>query len=225
MNVLFAPAAAYYNELSSIYDETTSVSGVWTPPEFIKNEILCCNANHTSALVIGVGTGQDLEALITKKIPHIEGIDISSGMLECAKSKFPNVHFNEGDFITYDAFERQKYDLIICSGTLEFIPDFSTFFKKSSQMLSTSGQMILTYEPLIHNHKIQQNPQSETVPIGASKWYVPDFMTYRRPLDMFLKNIKENNLALEHFFEFIAYRKLDTDIIYHLARLNALSQQ
>jgi ubiquinone/menaquinone biosynthesis C-methylase UbiE len=225
MTQYIPPVAQYYDRFSDVYDEASSVHGAWTPPEFMKQEIIAFKHKIHTALIVGIGTGHDIEALKLKQIKHIEGIDISSGMLAKAKVKHPEIILHHADFITYDNFKKEKYDLIICSGTVEFIPDFSGFFEKISHMLTKNGRLLLTYEPVILNHAIQKDRQSETVPTTSSHLYVPGFMNYRRPVTEFLEQVKKNNFTLENFFEFVAYRKKNIDIIYHFARLSASCPQ
>lgn len=215
-----SPAEQYYDKLASIYDEATSKHGSWTPPVYIAKELAGNKAKYKTALIIGVGTGKEIEILKSIGILHIEGIDISKNMIAQAFLKFQDAHLHHGDFMTFDGFKLSGYDLIVCSGTLEFISNFKGFFLKCSKLLSKSGELIVTYEPIVMGHKFQHEAQSETSPPDLSnKWAVQGFMTYRRSLSEFLTDIKNAELYLENFFEFVSYCKLDTDIIYHFARL------
>lgn len=219
MNKQKSPVEEYYDKLASVYDEATSKPGAWTPPEYIKKELEGNENKYNSALIIGVGTGKEIDILKSIGIKHIEGIDISKNMVARAISKFQGIHLHHGDFMTFNGFKLSSYDLIVCSGTLEFISDFSGFFVKCAKLLSVSGDLIVTYEPIIFGHKIQHEAQLEISSEISKDWGVPGFMTYRHGLCEFFESIKDTGLCLEKQHDFVSYRKLKTDIIYHFARL------
>lgn len=213
------PAEQYYDKLASIYDEATSKPGAWTPPTYIRKELESKKNQYQSALIIGAGTGKEIETLKSIGVAHIEGIDISKNMIAQAISKFPDIPLHHGDFMKFNKFDNSFFDLIICSGTLEFISDFSRFFVKCFNLLSPSGELIVTYEPIILGHSIQHEPQTEISPEVSTALGVKGFMTYRHSSSEFLENIRMAGFRLEKFFEFVSYSKLKTDIIYHFARL------
>jgi len=213
------PVEQYYDKLAGIYDEATSKPGAWTPPAYVKEELERNRRTYGTVLIVGVGTGKDIAVLKSVGAAHIEGIDVSKRMVEQATRKFPETHLHHGDFMKFNRFKLSSYDLIICSGTLEFISDFSGFFVMCSKLLSVSGDLILTYEPIVLGHKLQYEAQTELSPELSKKWGIRGFMTYRHSFNDFLVNINKIGLRLENYFEFISYRKLETDIIYHFARL------
>ncbi len=65
-------------------------------------------------------------------------------MVAKAYSKFQDVQLHHGDFMKFVGFKLSSYDLIICSGTLEFISDYYGFFVKCSELLSKYGELIVT---------------------------------------------------------------------------------
>lgn len=213
------PVEQYYDKLAGIYDEATSKPGAWTPPEYIRKELENSGREYDSAFIVGVGTGREIDILKSLGIKHIEGMDISKNMIAQAISKFSDTYLHYGDFMTFKEFRLSSYDLIVCSGTLEFIPDFSGFFVKCAKLLSAGGELVITYEPIVLGHKIQHEAQSETSSEISKDWGVRGFMTYRHSLREFLASIKRAGLSLEKQYEFVSYRKLNTDIIYHFACL------
>jgi ubiquinone/menaquinone biosynthesis C-methylase UbiE len=212
------PVARYYDRLADSYDNAANET-TWKPPGYVAEEVARSHGHYDSVLIVGIGTGKDVEALKYINPSHIEAIDISSNMLTHAAAKFPDIHMHHGDFLIFDGLLREKYDLIICSGTVEFMSNFLEFFKKCSRLLGTAGQLIMTYEPVILHHKFQQEACSETVSESSGRWGISGFITYRRGLTEFLENIRATNFRLEAFSECVAYKKSDADIIYHFARL------
>lgn len=212
------PVAKYYDKLAPIYDQATAQPGVWTPPEFVAKEIAKREIG-SPIFIVGIGTGKDIQGKLCGLQAEIEGLDISEKMVEICRTKFPNVSVYCSDFMTFTQFQRKEYQLIICSGTLEFISDFEGFFMKSAKLLVKNGMLIVTYEPLIHSHKLQAEACAKTVTNRESQFHVDDFFTFRRTLMQFQNAIGKAGLGIVEFFEFVAYRKAETDIIYHLAVL------
>ena len=120
-------AEAFYDKFASTYDAATAYPA-WKPPRHIVNELTKIKKLFKTAFVIGVGTGQDIEALAAYNIYHLEGIDLSESMINIARQKYPLTLFHHSDFIAFKGFRLNQYDMIICSGVLEFIPFFAEFF-------------------------------------------------------------------------------------------------
>ena len=122
------PVEKYYDKLAPIYDQATAELGAWTPPGYVAKELKALGKKYDKALIVGVGTGQDIETLDLIGVAKIEAVDVSGKMLATAASKFPKVFFRKGDFMDIENFKENNYDLIVCSGTLEFVADFAGFF-------------------------------------------------------------------------------------------------
>src|ERR1035438_1190480 len=92
-----------------------------------------------NVLIIGIGTGADIDAISPEPGRVIEGVDISEKMIEICHEKHPTTKLHRADFVKFNDFAFQPYGLIICSGTLEFIECAEAFFVKSAQLLSSDG--------------------------------------------------------------------------------------
>ena len=182
-------AEKYYDLLASRYDDAARESSTWFPPSQVAKALSEFTQPRDNVLIVGIGTGIDLPALPDFATQFIEGIDISRLMLdECAK-KYPTVTLHHGDFMTFTKFTRSAYDLIICSGTLEFIADFDGFFLKCARLLAPNGALVLTYEPVIYGHAWQNDAESDTTGINAEKAGFVGFKTFRRTLHQYLSLI------------------------------------
>lgn len=212
----------YYDKLSEVYDAATGVANAWSPPSYVAAAINSLKGQRESLLIAGFGTGRDLEAIGTGLYAHVEGVDISEGMLNVARVKFPVVDLHHCDFMEFSGFLRNSYDTIICSGTAEFIQNFEGFLTKCHSLLKVGGHLVLTYEPQILNHTVQAELSSSTVSERSSDWGIEGSITYRRPLGQFLNITTSLNFGLIDFFEFVSYRKLEVDVIYHFAVLKKL---
>jgi ubiquinone/menaquinone biosynthesis C-methylase UbiE len=211
------PAEKYYDLLASRYDDLTKDNGAWTPPTQVAKVLSRCTQPRDKVLIVGIGTGKDLSGLPNHSTQFVEGVDISRLMLdECAK-KYPTVTLHHGEFMTFTGFARSTYDLIICSGTLEFIADFDGFFLKCARLLAPKGILLLTYEPVIYGHAWQNDTESDTMGINTEKAGFVGFKTFRRSLHQYAVATLRAKLRTTEHFSFIAYKKSSVDIIYNFA--------
>ncbi len=213
------PVEKYYDKLAPVYDQATAGPGAWTPPGYIAKELKAIGKKYDKALIVGVATGQDIETLDSIGVVKIDAVDVSGKMLAIAALKFPKVSFQKGDFMLLEDFKENSYDLIVCSGTLEFVADFEGFFEKCFKLLKKGGDLIVTYEPIILNHKIQREESSELGSEISKDWGILGFVTHRHSPEEFLAVSQKAGFALQKAFKFIAYKKLGEDIIYNFAHL------
>ena len=96
-------------------------------------------------LDIGCGTGR-----ITKRLAQLSesvvGIDVSAGMLVEAEKRLEgltNVKLLHTDGSATD-FEAGEYDVVICVGSLEFVPDENKLFDEIYRILNPKGLFIFT---------------------------------------------------------------------------------
>jgi ubiquinone/menaquinone biosynthesis C-methylase UbiE len=209
-------AEQYYDSLADKYDFVTQ--NIWNAPDFIEGLTLTLTDKNTNVLDIGIGTGQSIQKLFaSKQFSQIEGIDVSDKILKICKDKFPSINLHHGDFLSFSDFRLSKYDLIICCGTLEFISDLNTFFEKCKSILTSKGNLVLTFEPKIYGYKMQSlsisNLQAEE-PLPTD-----EFLTYRYDIDEFYSLATKNGFEIHQSKLFVAYKKLNLDIIYSLVHL------
>ncbi len=148
-----------------------------------------------SALIIGIGTGQEMEPLISSGIQHIEAVDLSSKMLEVSGSKFPDACLHYGDFMTFSEFQKKSYDLIVSCGVVECINDFPGFLKKVSLLLAPSGLVLLTFTPILLTHPIQSKATSMH-PV------YPGHMERRYRFEQFYAYVQEAGMSIRKCFMF-----------------------
>lgn len=212
--IMNSKISQYFDSLSGIYDEVAGTSDSWSPPEILAEQISALNIEEFDWLDIGIGTGLLQERLVTTKAKYrLEGVEVSEKMSEMCQKKLPDALLHNGDFLDID-FEGKSFDLITACGSLEFIQDLRSAIIKITSLLNKGGHAIFTYEPIIIRHKLQTMSSSETTP-SDSKFFVPGFMTYRHHPTEVIQLLDEVGLHLKQDVEFIAYRKLDVDIIYH----------
>jgi predicted TPR repeat methyltransferase len=212
------PASLYYDKIAAVYDQATSPQGAWTPPGVVAREALKADKGG-DILIIGVGTGQDIEAFKAGPQRALEGIDISEKMVQLCRAKYPRAKIHHGDFMGFEGLDKSSYEMIICSGTLEFIADLEGFLRKCAGLLSRQGSLILTYEPLIPGHSLQSSARSLTVENPQSKLYTEEFYTYRRDFQTFQTAASQAGLHIATHYDFVSYRKAEVEIVYKLVVL------
>jgi len=76
------------------------------------------NLENKSILDVGCGFG-DFYNFLKSKYQNFEytGIDIFSDFIKIARKNYPNLHFIESDFYSYEC---EKFDFIFASGSLSF---------------------------------------------------------------------------------------------------------
>lgn len=102
----------------------------------------------TKILDIGCGTGEMLMDLMAPK-REIYGIDISFNMIKlaqekCDKSKIENckLSFNIGE-IEHLAFDDKSFDLVICSGVIEYLNDDKASLDELKRVIKPGGYLII----------------------------------------------------------------------------------
>jgi|GEM_PF-1896506 len=212
------PAARYYDELSLNYDLITSKQGVWVPPEIMAQQIAPLLNDGDKILDIGIGTGQLIGCIKeTGKNIQIEGVEISEKMRDICISKYPDIILHHGDILEINLTDINHFDMITICGALEFIPELDLLLEKCWALLSKSGYLVFTYEPVIIGHKIQGKEKALTVSSYIDKnQYLEDFFTYRYHPWQISQKLTEAGFKLQSEIEFIAYKKQEIDIIYHL---------
>lgn len=209
-------AEKFYDNLADKYEVATQ--NAWTAPTHIESITQTLADKATTVLDIGIGTGQSIEKLFaSQQFKQIEGIDTSDKMLKICKAKFPSITLQHGEFLSFSNFTLSNYDLIICCGALEFITDLNLFFQKCKTLLSDKGNLVLTFEPKISEHKIQSLAISNVKSDRVSN--IDDFLTYRYDIDEFNSFATKNGFKILKSKLFVSYKKLDTDIIYSLVHL------
>lgn len=209
-------AEAYYDKLSAVYDKATEEPGVWTPPFVIAQRLVSICDESSQILDVGIGTGQSVEILVERgNYGKITGIDVSAKMLAHCHEKYPNLHLIHGDIESCDELE-DSYDVVVCSGLMEFVPDLEGTVKRIANLLRKDAFLLVTFEPQIEGHAIQGMSKSPTVSSQSSEFHVDDFFTYRYSPQVFRLELERNQLHVVDEIAFVAYRKCDENIIYHL---------
>ena len=201
----------YYDKLSGVYDKE-SVKGKWEPPNEINKTLLQYRLvkSKLAILDLGTGTGQSVKSFIGKDC-EIYVVDISHKMLQMAKQKYPTVKTFKYDLssgLEGLGFRRKSFDLIIASGTLEFVNHIKRFVYGASKLLRPEGYFIFTYEVLLRNHNLQKSK----VQYNASG-YIKNppnntrFKLYRIEKEVVTKTLNKAKFEIIRHYKFRAFLK------------------
>jgi len=98
-------------------------------------------------LDFGCGSGQLLEALsnVVSKQSKLIGIDASKEAVDKAKTRLPNIEFNQDKFIDSFSFPDASFDLVISVDALECIPHKESLIDEVHRVLKPNGKVIFAH--------------------------------------------------------------------------------
>ncbi len=104
------------------------------------------NGKPLKILDVGCGTGHYIEQLIPKN--HIVfGNDIAIGMLHKSKQKYLNFidsHFLSLSNIEQLPFRNKSFDVVICIGVIEYLPDVNQAIEELHRIVRDDGIVIIS---------------------------------------------------------------------------------
>lgn len=126
-----------YDSISRSYDV-----GRAAKPEMVKKLIRVLQVDKNSHLLdLGCGTG-NYTAELQKAARSVIGIDISKGMIEQAKAKFPHLQFLCCD-VTHLPFDSETFDGAFAIQVLHHVKDKETFLREAYRVLHKGGHMAI----------------------------------------------------------------------------------
>lgn len=144
----------YFDGAAALYNEATSTDEAWSMPRHVAECLASLDGDFRSALAIGAGTGYDVDLLKKRAVPNITMLDISRKMLDAAAERHPDIPQIHADIMDQTSVIG-RFDLILCIGVVEFIPDTGGFLARCASLLNIGGSLVVTYEPIIRGYKPQ----------------------------------------------------------------------
>lgn len=118
------------------------------------DERLCSHLLETTPLTgaviadVGCGTGRHWAKLYEKRPARLLGFDVSQGMLDMLKAKYPQATTTLLHDTTLPELDTASCDLVISTLTVAHIPDIRAALTEWNRVLKPGGQMIITdYHP------------------------------------------------------------------------------
>ena len=129
MSTAFNNNSVDYDKVSRIYDVSRAAN-----VETIEKLIKVLHVDNDSWLIdMGCGTG-NYAAALQQVAERVIGIDISVGMLERARAKFPGIQFVQGD-ITCLPFSSNTFDGALAIQVLHHIKEKELFIRQAYRVL------------------------------------------------------------------------------------------
>src|ERR1044071_6427235 len=94
-------------------------------------------------LCIGVGSGDELKEVLTRKPNRVVGIDLSTQLLDIAKSRFPQVELLQMD-MTRMTLRDDSFDLVYSSLTFHYAKDWDALLAEVGRVLKKNGQLLFS---------------------------------------------------------------------------------
>jgi predicted TPR repeat methyltransferase len=145
-------------------------------------------------LDVGAGTGKSIEGILECVRPDsIVAVDISGGMLDELKDKYPNVEVVHGDVLDYVETDPKPFDLITAFSVFELLWDLKTVLAALAHKLNPGGVFAFTYEPLLPDHPTQDSPETTYHVEGHPSL---TYTMYRRRPERMRKWLRDNGLRI-----------------------------
>jgi len=137
-----------YNKIAENWNIDHEKDDWWTEGTNIFLSFLPKNAD---VLDIGCAGGNKTN-YIKQKGFEIEGVDFSESMIEEAKKRFPNIHFELWDVYKIDRYPK-KFNAIFCEAVLLHIPkeEFLVVLKKIISRLNNNGILHIALKKMKEN--------------------------------------------------------------------------
>jgi ubiquinone/menaquinone biosynthesis C-methylase UbiE len=184
---------------------------------------------------VGCGTGRHWKKLYAKQPSRIIGYDVSEGMLEVLKEKFPEAETHQLRNNGLEGLTNSSCDVILSTLTLAHIKNIEAAFTEWNRVLKADGHIIITdYHPemflkggdrtFVHNGKsvaiknyVHQVDEIKLI-LSNLGFNTIDFI--EKEIDETVKHYYEKQNALKVFERFKG-----TPLIYgiHLTRTNAIT--
>ncbi|KAF2670791.1 methyltransferase type 11 [Microthyrium microscopicum] len=138
-----------------------SINGLDGAPEWPTLRTLIGDVKDASILDIGCGLGWFCRWAVENGARSVEGVDISTKMLEKAKSLTIDgadgtIKYRQADLESIE-LEEGRYDLVYSSLALHYLPELPPLFKAVAESLKSDGRFIFSVE-----HPVMVAPRDPT---------------------------------------------------------------
>lgn len=101
--------------------------------------------NHLKILDAGCGEGHLIEKMHSANNTHqYFGADITAGALKKARIRCPYATLRQTD-LSDMVFDDNYFDVVVCTETIEHIPEYRDVFNEFKRVLRNGGELIITF--------------------------------------------------------------------------------
>jgi len=101
------------------------------------------NLNGLEVISLGCGSGVDTRWLADSGAKRVVGIDVSTGLLDIAKTENPDLEFHEMNMEKLD-FPDNSFDLAYSSLAIHYVDDWTVPLKEARRILRPNGKYIFS---------------------------------------------------------------------------------
>ena len=124
------------------------------------------------------GTGSHTGEMLRRGSKPV-GLDVSYGMLQTTRQKYPQVPLVRADLADRLPFQEQRFDGVLCALVGEHLEDLSLLFREFSGVLSPGGRIVFSvFHPELAAAGIESNFESDgkEYRLGAYRHTVADYL-------------------------------------------------
>lgn len=217
-----------WDEAADFWNRDAGDSGVWHHRIDIDPVIfnLLGSIKNKKILEVGCGNGY-LSRLLAKKGAKITGVDLSQKLLDYAivkEEKNPlGIKYRKCNASDLKGIKNKSFDMVVNNMSLMDVKDTESAIKEASRVLKKNGKLVFSINHPVFFHQkwayihrdgknffvraILRYKTSEA--FEQTLWATGvKVMGYRRPIEEYLKYLKNSNLILDDFKEIVSKKKL-----------------
>jgi ubiquinone/menaquinone biosynthesis C-methylase UbiE len=148
---------AYHDRLAETYDDRL---GLFHPhvvahmERLLEEDVFSRIPEPRTARVLDLGCGTGyLEQFLVGRFEDITGVEVSGGMLEIARRKYPGVRFVQRDVYEFE-IEPEGYDVILENALFHHLRDYDEIFERMIGGVRPGGVLFLGCEPNAFAHRL-----------------------------------------------------------------------
>ena len=200
------PARESYDIWAGSYDEQPENLMLLMDEEIFSTLLQHCDMRDKLVADIGCGTGRHWEKMLACNPSQIKGFDISPGMLQKLKQRYP---WAECDQILDNHFAgvtNNNFDIIISTLTIAHIENIEEALKSWCRILKKGGEIIITdFHPdaLAKGAKRTFQQQNQTISITNYPHKVEKIklLAHNLGLEVMLEEVRTVNGEVKKYYE------------------------
>jgi ubiquinone/menaquinone biosynthesis C-methylase UbiE len=155
------------------------------------------NVKDKRILCLGCGAGEECGHLKSLGAKEVIGVDISKGLINEAKKKFPKIEFKVMDMEKLK-FENSSFDLVYSSLVLHYVKDWTKVLKEIRRILKNSGECLFsTHNPVYWSAEKNDDKKNKSRILGYKKdkktekyEFYGNYLNIRKINDIWFENFK-----------------------------------
>jgi ubiquinone/menaquinone biosynthesis C-methylase UbiE len=141
-------AAEAYDLWSGEYDNQPGNLMLMLDEKLVAGMLATTDLQGKNVVDIGCGTGRHWEKFFSQSPASLDGFDVSRGMLQKLKDKFPQAHVNLVRDEKLPQLEDESCDLVFSTLTIAHLEDLENAFREWDRVLRRGGDVFMTdYHP------------------------------------------------------------------------------